>query len=65
MYDCTLMRQTKKGNTWHFGMKAHIGVDADSGLLHTVTATAANEVDINQAEHLFHGEERAVFGDAG
>jgi hypothetical protein len=42
------MHQTKKGNQWHFGMKAHIAVDADSGLVHTVTATAANEADIEQ-----------------
>ena len=40
------MHQTKKGNQWHFGMKAHIGVDADSGLVHTVTTTAANEADV-------------------
>ena len=59
------MRQTKKGNQWHFGMKAHIGVDAESGLVHTVTATPANEADINQAHALLHGEERAVFADAG
>ena len=43
------MHQTKKGNQWHFGMKAHIGVDADSGLVHTVTTTAANAHDITQA----------------
>ena len=43
------MQQTKKGNQWHFGMKAHAGVDADSGLVHTVTATAANAHDITQA----------------
>ncbi len=59
------MHQTKKGNQWHFGMKAHIGVDAHSGLVHSVTATAANEADINQTEHLLHGEETAVFADAG
>ena len=59
------MHQTKKGNQWHFGMKAHIGVDACSGLVHSVTATAANEADINQAAHLLHGEENAVFADAG
>ena len=59
------MHQTKKGNAWHFGMKAHIGVDAHSGLVHSVSATAANEADINQTEHLLHGEETAVFADAG
>lgn len=59
------MKQTKKGNQWHFGMKAHIGIDAGSGLVHEVTATPANEADINQAAHLLHGEEKVVFGDAG
>jgi IS5 family transposase len=59
------MRQTKKGNQWHFGMKAHIGVDVASGLVHTVTGTAANEADINQTARLLHGEEEAVFADAG
>lgn len=59
------MKQTKKGNQWHFGMKAHIGVDAGSGLVHEVTATPANEADINQTEYLLHGEEKVVFGDAG
>ncbi|MCU4215233.1 transposase, partial [Vibrio cholerae] len=42
------MHQTKKGNEWHFGMKAHIGVDAKSGLTHTLVTTAANEHDLNQ-----------------
>jgi IS5 family transposase len=51
------MHQTKKGNQWHFGMKAHIGADAESGLVHTVTGTAANEHDITQAHALLHGEE--------
>jgi IS5 family transposase len=59
------MHQTKKGNQWHFGMKAHIGVDAASGLVHTVKGTAANEADITQTAALLHGEEKAVFGDAG
>lgn len=59
------MHQTKKGNQWHFGMKAHIGVDADSGLVHTVVTTAANEHDITQAHKLLHGEEEDVFTDAG
>jgi len=59
------MHQTKKGNNWHFGMKAHIGVDADSGLVHTVTTTSANEHDITQTHALLHGEEQDVFGDAG
>ena len=43
------MHQTKKGNQWHFGMKAHIGVDADSGLVHTVFGTAAHVSDVTQA----------------
>lgn len=59
------MHQTKKGNQWHFGIKAHIGVDADSGLVHTVTATAANEHDITQAHALLHGKETDVHADAG
>src|SRR5918997_2870332 len=59
------MHQTKKGNQWHFGMKAHIGVDAASGLVHTVTGTAANEADITQTAALLHGQEEFVFGDAG
>jgi IS5 family transposase len=49
------MHQTKKGNQWYFGMKAHIGVDAESGLVHTVVGTAANAHDINTAEALLHG----------
>jgi IS5 family transposase len=59
------MHQTKKGNQWHFGMKAHIGVDVASGLVHTLTGTAANEADINQTAVLLHGHEEAVFADAG
>jgi IS5 family transposase len=59
------MHQTKKGKQWHFGMKAHIGVDADSGLVHTVIGTAANVNDVTQAQALLHGEERESFGDAG
>ncbi len=59
------MHQTQKGNNWHFGMKAHIGVDAESGLVHTVTTTPANDHDITQAYALVHGEEQAVFGDSG
>jgi transposase, IS5 family len=59
------MHQTKKGNQWHFGMKAHIGVDADSGLVHTVVTTAANEHDITQAHKLLHGKETDVHTDSG
>ena len=59
------MHQTKKGNEWHFGMKAHIGVDADSGLVHTVVGTAANVNDVTQGHALLHGQEEVVFADAG
>jgi IS5 family transposase len=59
------MHQTKKGNEWHFGMKAHIGVDAETGLVHSLTGTSANVHDITQTEHLLHGEETDVFADAG
>jgi IS5 family transposase len=59
------MHQTKKGNQWYFGMKAHIGVDADSGLVHTVTTTPANEADVEQVEDLLHGKEEVVHADAG
>jgi IS5 family transposase len=59
------MHQTKKGNQWHFGMKAHIGVDAESGLVHTVIGTAANVNDVTQATQLLHGQETEVFADAG
>ncbi|WHZ11508.1 MAG: Mobile element protein [Burkholderiaceae bacterium] len=59
------MHQTKKGNQWYFGMKAHIGVDADSGLVHTVRGTAANVNDVIEANSLLHGEEADVFADAG
>ena len=59
------MHQVKKGNQWHFGMKAHIGVDAESGLVHTVVGTAANVNDVTQGHDLLHGEEQMVFADAG
>ena len=59
------MHQTKKGNQYYFGMKAHIGVDSQSRLVHTVTGTAANVADITETEKLLHGEERVVFLDAG
>ena len=59
------MHQAKKGNEWHFGMKAHIGVDAESGLVHTVVGTAANVADVTQAQALLHGDEEDVFADAG
>jgi IS5 family transposase len=59
------MHQTKKGNAWFFGMKAHIGVDVESGLTHTVVTTAANETDVSQLAELVHGKEMIVYGDAG
>ena len=59
------MHQTKKGNAWHFGMKAHIGSDAESGLVHTVIGTAANVADLTCANQLLHGGENAAFADAG
>lgn len=59
------MHQAKKGNQWYFGMKAHIGVDADSGIVHTMVGTAANVSDVTQAHALVHGDETAVFADAG
>jgi IS5 family transposase len=59
------MHQAKKGNQWHFGMKAHVGVDVGSGLVHSVVATAANVNDVTQAGALLHGEETVAFGDAG
>jgi len=59
------MHQTQKGNQWFFGMKAHIGVDAESGLTHTVVTTAANVNDVTQAHALLHGRETDVFADAG
>jgi IS5 family transposase len=59
------MHQTKKGNQWYFGMKAHIGVDAQSGLVHTLVGTPANVHDVTQARALLHGDETDVFGDAG
>jgi IS5 family transposase len=57
--------QTKKGNQWHHGMKGHAGVDADSGLVHSVSTTAANAHDVTQASELLHGEETDVFADSG
>ncbi|WP_157646848.1 IS5 family transposase, partial [Burkholderia ubonensis] len=59
------MHQTKKGNQWYFGMKAHIGVDAESGLVHTVRGTSGNISDVLEANSLLHGEESDAFGDAG
>ena len=59
------MHQTKKGNQWYFGMKVHIGVDKDTGLIHSVETTAANVHDLTPAADLLHGEETVVYADAG
>ena len=59
------MHQTKKGNQWYFGMKAHIGVDMESGLVHTVQTTPANAADVTEVANLLHGEESVVHADAG
>jgi transposase, IS5 family len=59
------MHQAKKGNNWYFGMKAHIGVDMASGLVHSVATTPANVADVTMAGALLHGDEEAAFGDAG
>ena len=59
------MHQTRKGNQWYFGMKAHIGADRDSKLVHTVVVTAANVADITQTAELLHGQETQVHADAG
>ena len=59
------MRQLKKGSDWHFGMKAHIGVDAAPRLGHTVVGTAGNVADLTKARTLLHGNDKAGLGDAG
>ena len=59
------MHQTRKGNQWYFGLKAHIGADAKSGLVHSVSTTAANVSDIAQTHVLLHGKESEVHADAG
>ena len=59
------MHQTKKGNQWYFGMKAHIGADRDSKLVHTVVVTAANVADVTKTAELLHGDETQVYADAG
>ena len=59
------MHQTKKGNQYYFGMKAHIGVDDESGLVHSVVGTAANVADVTRVDKLLHGDEQRVGGDAG
>ena len=59
------MHQTKKGNQWYFGMKAHLGVDRDSKPVHTVVVTAANVADVTKTAELLHGQEQQVHADAG
>ena len=59
------MSQTRKGNQWYFGMKAHIGVDDQSGLVHTVTGTTARDSDMSQFAQLLHGQEERVSADRG
>ena len=59
------MHQTKKGNQWYFGMKAHIGADAGTGYVHSVTATAANVHDLDEAAHLVRRDDEVVYVDAG
>lgn len=59
------MHQTKKRNQWYFGMKVHIGVDAESGSIHSLETTPANDHDITQTGNLLHGEEKDAFGDSG
>ena len=59
------MHQTKKGNEWHFGMKVHIGVDSQTGVVHSVSTTPANVHDVTETPRLLHGGETQVWGDAG
>ncbi len=59
------MHQTKKGNQWYFGMKVHIGVDAGSGYVHTITGTAANVSDVAEAYNLIREDDEVVYGDSG
>jgi IS5 family transposase len=59
------MHQTRKGNQWFFGMKVHIGVDKDNGLIHSIEITSANVHDLTPAAELLHGQETVVYADAG
>lgn len=59
------MHQTKKGNEWRFGMKCHIGVDAGTGYVHTITATSANVHDITETHNLLRKDDKVVYGDSG
>ena len=59
------MHRARKGNQWYFGLKAHIGVDLDSGLVHTLVTTSANVSDISQTQAFLHGQESKAWADAG
>jgi IS5 family transposase len=59
------MHQTRKGNQWYFGAKAHIGVDSKEGIVHSVCTSAASVSDVHMLPDLLHGEEKKVWGDAG
>ena len=65
MEEAFFEHSSQKGNQWHFGMKAHIGADADSGLVHTVRGTSGNVHDVVEGSSLLHGEETLAYGDAG
>lgn len=58
------MHQTKKGNEWHFGMKVHVGVDAGSGHVHTITGTPANMHDVSETANLIREDDEVVYGDS-
>jgi IS5 family transposase len=59
------MKQTKKGNQWHFGMKVHVGADSKTGVVHAAVVTAANVHDKHAVPDLLHGQETRVYGDRG
>ena len=59
------MHQIRKGNEWRFGMKCHVGVDAGSGLVHTITVTSANKHDITETVNLIREDDEVVYGDSG
>ena len=59
------MRQTKKGKQWRFGMKAHIGADSETGIVHSMSTAPASAQDVTEARNLLHGGETVVWGDAG
>ena len=59
------MHQTKKGNQWYFGIKVHIGVDAQTGVVHSISTTSANVHDVTEAHRLLHGGEKRVWDDSG